>query len=774
MSFTVSYSLGGSNAVSLDKITLHLSVGYERGHSVCHLTQGRRAGRKTNLFWARRQQRRCADSWCRGTIRYRTRSVFVRLKPAESVGRTAANGKFRFEIPQPEPKKWDRVDIIATHPDYALGWQNLLPQSTADIELQLGTPNLISGKIMNEMGEPIQNAEVRVYSLSRAEHYLRLDEIPMAPAKTEANGDFVLRELPQGMTTTINIQGPGYAKQTHNSVPIGAEGLEFRLKREGRIEGRLSYAETEVPVEGAAIAFEAIHPTYGYGKTTTDANGNYLLKNLSPGMYNLILDKGPEGWTAVAREFVEVVEGQTTANVDLTLVKGGFITGRLTSRDTQKPIPDHWLKFNGGEPESRALFHHNYETYTDENGTYRFYVPPGQIRLYTQAPQNYLGSRDMIERYLDVVEGQTVVSDFQFARGEELEVQVLTEDGKPVVGAFISYKGQLMDSGQSDQRGRFTIGGLEIGQELTLTAEHGKLRLRGMKRGVKVRKGGSVKIRMQQYGWGKVSGRVVNVKGEPIPSANIVLKHHLANQTFLSWSGTVAITDGDGWFKDVELIAGDAYTISAEAKGYQRAEATAFIATTEMTEIETLILPEAGQFFIEGRITDTDGEPVHGAQVRTHAHPGQSWYTNTNKNGAYRLDTLSMGLIHRLYIDHPKYANHIFKGLKTNQRHDLVLVKADGYLAGKVVDAAGKPIARARVKIHPQEDPSTGYQYAEDWTNVRGQFELKHIKDEAVSLHVTPPGVSYYPTDDDDYQSFEVSVNQRNLTLTLDKLRTRE
>ena len=57
---------------------------------------------------------------------------FVRLKPAESVGRTAANGKFRFEILQPEPEKWYRVDIIATHPDYALGWQNLPPQNTAE------------------------------------------------------------------------------------------------------------------------------------------------------------------------------------------------------------------------------------------------------------------------------------------------------------------------------------------------------------------------------------------------------------------------------------------------------------------------------------------------------------------------------------------------------------------------------------------------------------------------------------------------------------------
>ena len=200
----------------------------------------------------------------------------------------------------------------------------------------------------------------------------------------------------------------------------------------------------------------------------------------------------------------------------------------------------------------------------------------------------------------------------------------------------------------------------------------------------------------------------------------------------LSISSTVAVTDGDGWFRDVELIVGDTYTISAGAEGYGRAATPEFIATAEMTEIERLMLLEAGQRFIEGRLTDTSGEPVHRALVRTHAYPDQDWRTHTDKNGDYRLDTLPDGGHQQLgyRINHPKYAHHIFKGLKTNQRHDLVLVKADGYLAGKVVDAEGKPIARARVKIHPEEDPATGYQYAEDWTNVHGEFELKHIKNE--------------------------------------------
>ena len=88
-----------------------------------------------------------------------------------------------------------------------------------------------------------------------------------------------------------------------------------------------------------------------------------------------------------------------------------------------------------------------------------------------------------------------------------------------------------------------------------------------------------------------------------------------------------------------------------------------------------------------------------------------------------------MAVIIALSVDHPEYAYHHFKILKTNQRHDLVLVKAEGYIAGKVVDADGKPIERARVGVETEEESSSGYIYSGVRTNVRGEFELKHIKD---------------------------------------------
>ena len=258
----------------------------------------------------------------------------ARLNSSEAVTRTAPDGTFHFEFPRSNLNGWNRVRIIAAHSNHAIGWQNLPPQSTSDVEIRLGKPATISGKILNAAGNPIQNAEVwieylyRDYSTSGSqEGNLEMGAIPIPPVKTKVNGEFVFRGLPQGGATIIYTRASGYAKERHDHVPAGANALEFRLKREARIEGRLSYAETGEPVEKATVALFGIPPTRGKSRTSIDANGNYHLKNIAPGMYNLYLDEGPEGWTAASIEFIKTDEGQTVSNVDLTLVQGGFITG---------------------------------------------------------------------------------------------------------------------------------------------------------------------------------------------------------------------------------------------------------------------------------------------------------------------------------------------------------------------------------------------------------------------------------------------------------------
>ncbi len=354
---------------------------------------------------------------------------------SDSFTHTRVDGTFQL---LPYKLKWmpfdsrgvlSRLNIVATHPDYAIWWREFPLQSAADVEIQLEVPEIVSGKVMNEGGEPIQNAEVQIQSVFRRdlmlrerENSLRLDTLPQ-PVKTDASGEFVLLRLPQGATMTLEVKGPGYATENRHNVPVSAKRLEFRLKREGRITGRLTYADNGAPVTHAMVLCALTRPNYGVRQARVDANGDYLLANLAPGAYSVYLADGPKGWTAIPKESISVSEGKTVSKVDLTLIPSGFVTGRVTNRDTNEPIANHFIRLkDAARPEGSQLTDHF--AVTDMTGTYRFDAAPGRVLVHTDLPVGYQDSGQIerldirqIRRYIDVVEGETVVVDFQYSGG---------------------------------------------------------------------------------------------------------------------------------------------------------------------------------------------------------------------------------------------------------------------------------------------------------------------------------------------------------------------
>ncbi|MYE91324.1 sigma-70 family RNA polymerase sigma factor [Candidatus Poribacteria bacterium] len=337
--------------------------------------------------------------------------------------RTGLDGTFQFELvewmPFDSKGMLKRLNITVAHPDYAIWWQEVPFQSTTDMGIQLEMPEIVSGKVMNEVGEPIQGAEVQIQSVSHGDpirgdprNSLTHDALPQ-PVKTDASGEFVLPRLPQGATMTLDVKGPGYAKENRHNVPVSAKRLEFRLKREGKIKGRLTYADTGKPITHARVSS-------GWGATLVDKNGNYLLANLAPGTYSVYLANGPKGWTAIPKESITISEGQTVSNVDLTLIRSGFITGRVTNRDTNEPIINYPIRLkDAARPEGSHLLDHY--ALTDKTGAYHFDAAPGRVLVYTNLPVGYQDDgqierldTEQIRRNVDVVEGETVVVDFQY------------------------------------------------------------------------------------------------------------------------------------------------------------------------------------------------------------------------------------------------------------------------------------------------------------------------------------------------------------------------
>lgn len=565
----------------------------------------------------------------------------VNWEATQLVIRTATDGTFRFEMPSPNLGKSNgRFDILITHPDYASQWRKLFRKNTENIEIQLEAPGIISGRVLNSSGEPIPNAEVKIQFLMSGdqtsphrEDYSMLGILHRArPAKTGESGEFVLRGLPQGALASLEVLAPEYARVKHIGVPVGVEGLEFRLKQEGRIEGRLSYADTGAPVTDATVTVRGTDFSHGRWEAHVDENGVFVVRNLPRGLYDLYLGVGPDGWTAVPKGRILVTEGQTVSDADLNLIRCGAITGRVVDTDTGEPIANHNVFLHDSAyPESLGRRH---SAATDETGVYHINAAPGRALVFTRATRDYEDVGE-VSRSVHVVEGETVTVDFQFAKGIELVIRTLTKAGKPVAGAWVTEEWTVVmaERGKSNERGEYTLLGYRPGQLLYLKAEHVERRLHGTAE-VEFQPGRTVEIRMERYEQVEVSGRVVNKDGEPIPGVTILLSQRddrkratVGTDVAVTASTSVAVTDNDGRYRGVKLMIGGTYIIHAHpfAGAYISAATGEFTATEEMSHIADLVLLQGNTVkstWEQGAEHQTEGMYAQEAEVRLEALMG--------------------------------------------------------------------------------------------------------------------------------------------------------
>jgi peroxiredoxin len=135
----------------------------------------------------------------------------------------------------------------------------------------------------------------------------------------------------------------------------------------------------------------------------------------------------------------------------------------------------------------------------------------------------------------------------------------------------------------------------------------------------------------------------------------------------------------------------------------------------------------------------------------------------TDEKGYYRLDSLPFTVEVELTIDHSDYGHSRFWYVPTNQAQDFVLVKADGYLAGKVVDVDGNPVEKASIHIDRDSgSEASGHVNVGDRTNVDGRFDLKNL--------LVNETESVYVGKDKLYKIFQdVRMNQDDVVFVLEE-----
>lgn len=671
---------------------------------------------------------------------------------SEKVSVTGPDGSFRIQIPDSlfnNPRMG--CSIIAGNSSFAYG--GLFLGQNIDMEhlrIDLLKSEKISGKVVDTMGKPIVGAEVKMLYIftqpSVNNRYSRKSvstkgTLPGTRAITGGDGSFTLSGAPETGSANIRVKASGFAEYERMSVPAGMPDLAVILTPEGRIRGKVVYRENGNPAENIQIHALSNSRTRSFpGEARTDSNGEYILDKLSPGAYTVYAGTGESfpGWVAEQKDNIPVEEGRTVEDVNLSLIRGGIITGHVTETETGQPIANWGVYTTRAQPVPGAAM--GYST-TDKQGVFNFRTLPGKMRVSTSAPKGYEdeNNRAQIEKQVEVTDGGTETVDFSFVKVPLLKGLVIGPDKKPVAGAKISDKFWRGEPVFSDSEGKFSIP-FTPGRILMLTAEvpekgwEGSLSIEGQagkEATIQLEKTGKPSEPAKPAVIISCRGKVVDEEGNPVAGKDVELMVNADNKTFFSFVAT--ITDGSGNFTLHGLETGSKYQVRFDGGQSRSGE---IIAQADMKPL-VITLRKAARW-LEGDITDPDGKPVAGARIIINGSPSGFKEMNSDARGHFRLNGLVSVAEPSILISHPNYGSLEFNFVETNQKININFPRvADHVISGMVVDTDGTPVAGARVTEIRIPGDRSGHQAVSVLTDVNGKFTLGGLLLEQVTVEVT-------------------------------------
>ena len=243
----------------------------------------------------------------------------------------------------------------------------------------------------------------------------------------------------------------------------------------------VTYGESGVPVQHILISLFQTSSGGIEQNTRTDEKGRYRFTGLIPGTYTVFSGEPLDRWIVDSIQRITLKKAESITNVDLRLVKGGLITGKVVDRETGRAV----------QPGTGSYITAPYSKPAPVNrdGTFRIRVSPREkvIRLSPQLPPWYPDGES--GKVLDVRDGETISDIVFYVRKKELnsfiQGRVLTSEGEPVSEVRVRcFDKGLNDyvgtASTTDQDGNFKIYRVMMGQVVTLHTELHEKKLSGI------------------------------------------------------------------------------------------------------------------------------------------------------------------------------------------------------------------------------------------------------------------------------------------------------
>jgi carboxypeptidase family protein len=461
------------------------------------------------------------------------------------------------EITGRERKKKQRRQWNAELDSVALGTSDLVLTLTSGLEL--------AGTVTDERGTPL---DAFFLTARRVEGLSRSGMDSPRRGFRDAGGQFVMTGLAPG-SWELSGQSSGHADGSVRVTLPSSEPVVLVLPRGASLSGRV-LDPAGAPVADADVAldtegsFSSMHFSLGEDDET-DADGFFALEDVSPG--STTLQASAPGFAPSAPLALEVVAGESTTGLVLTLRPGARILGELVGSDG-RPEVERTVRANSDG------FHGSAET--DAEGRFEIAdVPPGEHRLWADTSEGI-----QIQQSVSVAEGETVRVRLAPPGGLVRLHGVVRAGGAPLAKAnlYASRRGEdgrstsTSSSAETDDEGAYELGLAGAGKYWLHVngAEESSFSWRA-----------SVEVpEVQSFAFdvaiplGRISGRVTDTSGQAL-SAQLVRSEPELHEGGAHGSSQV-LTDADGRYELLVPAGRHAVTAGGSLKWWSPEPATAW------------------------------------------------------------------------------------------------------------------------------------------------------------------------------------------------------
>ncbi len=377
-------------------------------------------------------------------------------------------------------------------------------QQITNVSFAMMPTGAITGRVMDDDGDPIANASVQV--LRRVLANGSLGYQPQGGATSDDRGEFRVTGLEPGKY----ILSAFFNRQTPNEIPVGSaantgpvttyypdvlnadnavplqmsggqelRGIDIHVHTAATyaIRGSIVPASEAIPQLALALIPEGTN-SISASSGIIQSDGKFEVPNVPSGSYRMILLDNNHGSALVGSQMVHV-DGADLNGVVLNIIPPGTLRGRARVEGTPPAGSAPWsvktVMVQLGPADSGPQFGGTGEfamaedgTFTIQNiamGTYKIVAYDGVDQTYLKTVR--LNGQDVSDKPLDLSQGAAGELDIVFSYGAPELRGTVQSEGTPALGMVVLARGesrQVVNSAPTEQNGAFRFTGLVPGK----------------------------------------------------------------------------------------------------------------------------------------------------------------------------------------------------------------------------------------------------------------------------------------------------------------------